>query len=198
MAERTSPARLATLIALPVALLAGIASFWFLGGFRGDQPAPPRPQSTAPVQMPARALPPPQAAACGELVNRLPGVLRDRPRRPVTAGPGQNAAYGDPPITLACGVPPISLPPTAEVWLLSGVCWYSQPGGGGTRWTTVDRVTPVQVTVPSAYQAPGQWVIEFSPPIAATIPRSETVPAGCDLTQSSPRTSSPGTSSPGA
>jgi hypothetical protein len=179
MADGITPARLATLIAVPVALLVGLASFWLLGGFRDDKPPPPRPQSTAPVQMPARALAPPQAAVCHELVNRLPGALRDRPRRPVTAGPDQNAAYGDPPITLECGVPPISLPPTAEVWLLSGVCWYSQPGDGGTRWTTVDRDTPVRVSVPGSYETPGQWVIEFSPPIAATIPRSSTVPAGC-------------------
>jgi hypothetical protein len=105
--------------------------------------------------------------------------LRDRPRRPVTAGPDQNAAYGDPPITLACGVPPISLPQTADVYALSGVCWYSQPGDGGTMWTTVDRETPVRVTVPGAYHSPGQWVIEFSAPISAALPRAATVPAGC-------------------
>jgi hypothetical protein len=179
MAHGTTAARLATLIALPVALVVGIASFWLLGGFRTNQPARPRPQSTAPVQMSARPLDPPQAAACRELLAHLPGALRDRPRRPVTAGPEQNAAYGDPPITLACGVPPITVPPTADVYALSGVCWYSQPGDGGTAWTTVDRATPVRVTVPSAYGAPGQWVIEFSGPVAATLPRAATVPAGC-------------------
>jgi hypothetical protein len=179
MAEGSTAARLATLIALPVALVVGIASFWLLGGFRTNQPARPHPQSTAPVQMSAPPLSPPQAAACRELLVRLPGALRDRPRRPVTAGPEQNAAYGDPPITLACGVPPISLPPTADVYALSGVCWYSQPGNGGTVWTTVDRDTPVRVTVPAAYHSPGQWVIEFSAPIAATLPRAANVPAGC-------------------
>jgi hypothetical protein len=179
MAEGTTAARLATLIALPVALVVGIASFWLLGGFHTNRPAQPRPQSTAPVPMPARPLAPPQAAACRDLLAHLPGALRDRPRRPVTAGPDQNAAYGDPPITLACGVPPISLPQTADVYALSGVCWYSQPGDGGTMWTTVDRETPVRVTVPSAYHSPGQWVIEFSAPISAVLPRAATVPAGC-------------------
>jgi hypothetical protein len=171
--------RLATLVALPVALIVGIASFWLLGGFKTDQPARPRPQSTTPVQTSAAPLDARQAAACRELLARLPGALRDRPRRPVTAGPGQNAAYGDPAITLACGVPPISLPPTADVYVLSGVCWYSQPGGGGTMWTTVDRDTPVRVTVPGSYESPGQWVIEFSEPVTAALPRAANAPAGC-------------------
>jgi hypothetical protein len=120
-----------------------------------------------------------QAAACRDLLAHLPGALDDRPRRPVTAGADQNAAYGDPPITLACGVPPVSLPAGAQVYGLSGVCWYSQPSGDATVWTTVDRETPVRVTVPDAYPAPGQWVIEFSAPVTATLPRAANVPAGC-------------------
>ncbi|MGC9666291.1 DUF3515 domain-containing protein [Planosporangium sp. 12N6] len=174
-----SPARLATLIALPVAVIVGIVFFWLLGGFRGDQAERPGPQSTAPVSMAAPPLDARQAAACRDLTTHLPDALRDRPRRPVTAGDGQNAAYGDPAITLACGVPPVSLPPGAEVYGLSGVCWYSQSDGGATRWTTVDRDTSVQVTVPRSYSAPGQWVIEFSGPITATLPRSANTPAGC-------------------
>jgi hypothetical protein len=180
MAEGTTSARrLATLVALPIALIVGIATFWVLGGFTTDRPARPRPQSTAPVQMAASPLDARQAAACRVLMSHLPGALRDRPRRPVTAGPDQNAAYGDPAITLTCGVPPVSLPAGADVYGLSGVCWYSQPDGGGTAWTTVDRETPVRVTVPGAYHSPGQWVIEFSAPVTAALPRAANVPAGC-------------------
>ncbi|GII20699.1 DUF3515 domain-containing protein [Planosporangium mesophilum] len=179
MAPRTTPARLATLVALPVAVLVGLIAFWSLGGFKSDRSERPRPQSTAPVPMTATSLAPADAAACRELLNRLPGALRDRPRRPVTAGPEQNAAYGDPPITLSCGAPPVSPPAGADVYLLSGVCWYSQSGGGSTVWTTVDRQTPVRVTVPDAYRPPGQWVIEFSGPITTTLPRAANVPAGC-------------------
>ncbi|NJC68154.1 DUF3515 domain-containing protein [Planosporangium thailandense] len=178
-AGTTSPARLATLIALPIAVIVGIASFWLLGGFRGTGSTRPRPQSTAPVAMSAPSLAPAQATACRGLVTRLPGALRDRPRRPVTAGTDQNAAYGDPPITLACGVPPASVPQTADVYVLSGVCWYPQPGNGGTVWTTADREPAVRVTVPASYSAPGQWVIEFSGPVAATLSRTATAPAGC-------------------
>jgi hypothetical protein len=171
-------ARVATFVALPIALIVGAVSFWLLGGFGGSEPKP-RPQSTAPVPMAAPPLDAPSATACRTLLTHLPDALRDRHRRPVTAGADQNVAYGDPAITLACGVPPVTLPTGADVYLLSGVCWYSQPEGGGTAWTTVDRTVAVRVTVPRSYSAPGQWVIEFSDPVAAALPRATTVPAGC-------------------
>jgi hypothetical protein len=180
MTDSTAAARTATLVALPVALIVGLASVWWLGGF-GDagRSTRARPQSTAPVSMPAPPLDQRPAAACRELLSRLPAALRDRPRRPVTAGAGQNAAYGDPAIAMSCGGPALTLPVGAFVYPLSGVCWYSQPGDGATVWTTVDRDTPVRVTVPSSYESPGQWVIEFSAPVSAVLPRGQTVPDGC-------------------
>lgn len=179
MSDRTVAARVATFVALPIAVIVGVVSFWLLGGFGGGEPAKPRPQSTAPVPMAAPPLDEVRATACRNLLTHLPDALRDRPRRPVTAGAEQNAAYGDPAITMACGVPPVMLPTGADVYLLSGVCWYSQPEGAGTAWTTVDRAVPVRVTVPGSYHAPGQWVIEFSGPVAAALPPAATVPAGC-------------------
>jgi hypothetical protein len=171
-------ARVATFVALPIALIVGAVSFWLLSGSGGGK-ARPHPQSTAPVSMAAPPLDEKSASACRTLRTHLPDALRDRHRRPVTAGTDQNAAYGDPAITLACGVPPVTLPTGADVYLLSGVCWYSQPNGGDTAWITVDRDVPVRVTVPGSYQTPGQWVIEFSGPVAAALPRSATVPTGC-------------------
>jgi hypothetical protein len=185
MSDSAGAARVATFVAVPVALIVAVVSFWALGGFRADatgsgtRAATPHATSTAPVAMAAPSLDPTRAAACRSLIDGLPKALRDKPRRPVTAGAGQNVAYGDPAITVACGGPAVTLPATAEVYGLSGVCWYSQPGGDGTIWTTVDRDTPVRVTVPASYDSPGQWVIEFSAPVAAALPRAANVPAGC-------------------
>jgi hypothetical protein len=181
MTDRTIAARVATFAALPIAIIVGIATFWWLGGLGKAGTTPPRAQSTAPVAMPAVALGEPQATACRDLFGRLPATLRDRPRRPVTEGPQQNAAYGDPAITMTCGAPAVRIPATADVYLLSGVCWYSQTNGNGTVWTTVDRDTPVGVRVPDSYRAPGQWVIEFSAPVASALPRSADLPAGCSV-----------------
>jgi Protein of unknown function (DUF3515) len=173
-------ARVAALAALPVAVLVGIVTFWWLGNLGADgAPEPGRPRSTAPVTMPAAALADPAATTCRDLVGKLPAALRTEPRRPVTAGADQNAAYGDPAITLACGAPAPSIPAGAEVFVLSGVCWLSTPTGDGTAWITVDRATPVRVTVPKSYDAPGQWVIEFSAPITAAVPAAARFPSGC-------------------
>ena len=173
-------ARVATFVALPVAVVVGLVTFWWLRGLGTAAPARPRPQATTPVKTAAAPLDAKATAACRDLVAKLPpDAVRDRPRRPVTAGPGQNAAYGDPAITLACGAAPVTLPVGAEVFVLSGVCWYPASDGAASVWTTVDRDTPVRVSVPKSYDTPGQWVIEFSAPITATLPRSAAAPSGC-------------------
>ncbi|HET6211432.1 MAG TPA: DUF3515 family protein [Micromonosporaceae bacterium] len=163
--------RIATLAAIPVALLVGLAVFAAQGGFARED--------TGPVTMAAPALGPRAAALCRALLAELPGSLRDRKRRPVTAGAEQNAAYGDPPITLGCAAGPApSIAPETMVYGLSGVCWVAQLNSRGSVWTTVDREVPVTVTVPEAYSEPGQWVIEFSGPLVAAIP-SISAPPGC-------------------
>jgi hypothetical protein len=175
---------LAAGVALPVALVAGFIAYRVLSG-PGAHPggsASPAPQSTGPVAMAAPPLAEHPATVCRTLLSRLPAALRDRPRRPVTAGPAQNAAYGDPAITLVCGGTRPSVDPTALVYPLSGVCWYAVTGPAAAAWTTVDREVPVTVTVPNGYTAPGQWVIEFSPAVATTVPATADRPAGCAQT----------------
>jgi hypothetical protein len=178
-----SAARTATLVAIPVALLAGLLSFWALGGFNRDEPSPaplpPTVVATGPVSMPAPSLAPEVAEICRSLVTALPGALRDAGRRPVTAGLAQNAAYGDPPVTLACGTPPASLPPDGFVIGLSGVCWYMRPDSDRTVWTTVDRVVPVTVTVPGGQEGSSQSVIPFSAAIRGANPPIDDPPTGC-------------------
>lgn len=176
-----SAARWATIVAVPVALLAAAAAVFLTA--RGDpSPSPsatPRVQSSAPAPMPARALNTRQATVCRALLSQLPRAIRELNQRPVTAGPEQNAAYGDPAITLACGTTLPSFAPTDKVYGLDAVCWHQVPGAGATVWTTVDREVPVTVTVPTVYDQPGQWVIEFATPVAATVPSVPKVPYGC-------------------
>lgn len=184
-----SPARTATIVAVPIALLVGVLVFWLLGGIgEGTGPAAPGDattsaspgqRATGPVGLPTRSLPATTAATCRTLVSRLPEALRELHRRPVSAGPEQNAAYGDPALTVECGADPVTFEPTALVYPLSGVCWYAEERPDVTVWTTVDREVPVRVTVPRQYAPPGQWVIEFSEPVGRTVPVAEGGPAGC-------------------
>ena len=104
-----SAALWATAIALPVAILAGFLIFWQLtpadGPAAAPATAPPSTTPTTPVQMAAPALSARTAQVCLAVTSQLPNTLRDLPARKVSAGPEQNAAYGEPPITVACGVP---------------------------------------------------------------------------------------------
>ncbi|HEV7707554.1 MAG TPA: DUF3515 family protein [Asanoa sp.] len=175
-------ALIATAVALPLALIVVLLSFWrFSPDDPKAAPATPSPaaQATTPVPMAAPALSPRAATLCRALLSQLPQTIRDRAQRPVTAGTEQNAAYGDPAITLACGIPAPTFPPTDLVNLLDKVCWHSADTAGGTVLTTVDREVPIQVTVPKSYEAAGQWAIVFSNPVIETVPKMATPPAGC-------------------
>jgi hypothetical protein len=177
---------LAAVIALPAALVAGLVAYRVLGASQ-PHPAPSAsptpqssaPQSSAPVAMPAPPLAERPATVCRALLSRLPAALRDRQRRPVTSGPEQNAAYGDPAITLACGGPAASVDPTGTVYPFGGVCWYAVAGPTASTWTTVDREVPVTVTVPNSYSGQGQWAFEFSTAIGIAVPPGGTPPSGC-------------------
>jgi hypothetical protein len=132
------------------------------------------------------------AAVCPAVLDRMPVTVRDLPRRAVTAGPRQNAAYGEPAITLQCGVAqpamcpsleqtrPGCVPLDTELLTMDRVCWYARPGSAANTFTTMNREVAVQVSVPAAYEEAAQWVNEFAGAlIAADGDRTSGVPSGC-------------------
>lgn len=162
------------MIALPVALLAGILAYRVLDRGGGDRAAPARPPATSPVEMPARPLADRPAAVCRALFARLPATLGALARRPVTAGPEQNAAYGDPAVTIACGAPGPSAPAGAQYLAVNGVCWYADVAVENAVWSLVGREVPVVVTIPARYT--GQDLVDLAEPIRAAVP-----PAGAPV-----------------
>jgi hypothetical protein len=181
-----SAARLAALIAVPVALLVGAGTFALLNDDAEPAATPPSPTATAtapgpvptePVEMAAPVLTEREEVVCRALASQLPAEVDGLVQRPVTAGPEQNAAYGEPPITVACGPPPAAYEPTDQLYPWKGVCWHpaEEPDGGGTVWTTLGREVPVRVRVPAGYEAPFQHVLEFSETVAATVRTSDRV-----------------------
>ncbi|SBT53087.1 DUF3515 family protein [Micromonospora auratinigra] len=190
----------ATLIAVPVTV--AVAGFTFAKLSPAEPAAAPgpsasaaRPQSTAPVALPAPALAQRPAVVCRALTSQLPDSVRELRQRPVTAGPEQNAAYGDPALTVACGVDaPVKACPspaaggtlpagcfldTDEVWAVNKVCWHPSEEGDVTVLTAVDREVPIQVRVPRAYAQPLQWVAPISDAIVAAVPSAKSAPSGC-------------------
>ncbi|MFC0530153.1 DUF3515 family protein [Phytohabitans kaempferiae] len=174
----------ATVVAVPLTLVMAVVAILVT---RPDEPSAaaepsptaPRPQSTSPVEMAAPALSERAAIVCRALLARLPASVRELAQRPVTEGAEQNAAYGDPAITVSCGVPMPEIPLTDLVYPLSRVCWHSADLPYATEWTTVDREVPVRVTVPRQYDQPGQWTIAFSDTVVATVPSLKEIPSGC-------------------
>lgn len=176
---RRSAALTATLVAVPVALAVLLISAFAFGGFGQEPPA------TGPVTMTERELSPEVAGLCQAVIADLPDAVAEHARRPVSAGAEQNAAYGDPAITLECGTAQPTVGLTDDVFNLvspgstAGVCWYPVAGDNATIWTTADREVAVTVTVPGPREAAAQLVVPFSTPVGANLPLRDSFPTGC-------------------
>ena len=106
-----------------------------------------------------------QSTACADLA--LPDTVAGAGRRPSSGGDA-TAAWGEPPITLRCGVArPAGLTPTAQLVGVNGIGWLPIEGSGGSGFVAVDwpsqqAPTYVEVLVPAAY-APGEVLADISP-----------------------------------
>jgi hypothetical protein len=157
--DRRSAARLATLVAVPVTLvLLAVAVLAERHG--GTGAAPVAPASSTPASAgalpPVKVPPPPalsaaQQRACQDLISALPTDLGALPGRPVDSPSPYVAAWGEPAVTLRCGVPrPPSFIATADVQQIDGVSWFAERRGSTTAWVVVDRPVYVEVLAPAA------------------------------------------------
>jgi hypothetical protein len=186
----------AAVVAIPVAVIVGALLFLAVKPDPAASPkaAPSTPQAvpSTPVAMAAPELPARAAQVCLAVTSQLPTAVRNLPARKVTAGPEQNAAYGEPPLTVACGVPqpqmcPLSgtaptgcVPLDADLLIMDRVCWYGRTDPSGAVFTTMDREVAVRVTVPAGLENPAQWANEFSDTMVKAVKsRTEGVPSGC-------------------
>jgi len=159
--DRRSAARLATLVAVPVTVvLLAVAVLAERHGGSGAEPVAPA--SSAPATAKAskalpsvKVAPPPalsaaQQRACQDLISALPTDLGDLPARPVDSSSPYVAAWGEPAVTLRCGVRrPPSFIATADVQQINGVTWFPERRGATTAWVVVDRPVYVEVLVPA-------------------------------------------------
>ena len=95
---------------------------------------------------------------CANVVVGLPETLQGQGKRAVKGHPG-SLAYGDPPVTVVCGVPrPAGLDSATNLTAVNGVTWtttvdtdttaYGLPGRN-VLWVAVDREVYVAVAVPT-------------------------------------------------
>ncbi|MDI6097687.1 DUF3515 domain-containing protein [Actinoplanes sp. NEAU-A12] len=185
----------ATAVAVPVTLIVGAVAFLTIKPDNSDKTEKAAgPVPSTPVVMEAPPLDERAAQVCLAVTSQLPAKIRDLPGRKVSSGPEQNAAYGEPPVTVQCGVAapvmcevpgdttPGCVPLETELLIMNNVCWYGAPGDGAATITTMDREVPVRVTVPASYENPAQWANEFSDTIVKTVKSKAagTMPSGCE------------------
>jgi hypothetical protein len=117
--------------------------------------------------------PTPQANArtiCRDLISHTPDVVDGQKRREIAHPSPYTAAWGDPAITLSCGVPkPEALNAASECFEVNGVGWFSEKQADGYRFTTIGRKVYAQVMVPKKY-VPSDPLVDLSKAISDQLP----------------------------
>lgn len=129
------------------------------GCARPVEVAPPAPTGSA-------------AAACERFTEALPDILSTvGARREVTPATPWTAAYGDPPVSVRCGVPtPETLSATSQLVVVDGVDWFPEQLTGGWMMTSTGLVANVEITVPTEAGPAPSVAADLSPTIKATLP----------------------------
>ncbi len=124
------------------------------------------------------------AAACTALTAGLPTELLGLERRATDPESPFTAAWGEPAVTLRCGVAqPGQLTPTSELVSVGGpggptVDWLPTELTQGFRFTTTGRVAYVEVDVPRDYAPEVNALIALADPVAAAVPTVDDVSEG--------------------
>ena len=106
---------------------------------------------------------------------RLPQTVVGVTSRTTDPPSALTAAWGDPAITLRCGVPrPAGLQPTSQLISIDDVDWFAEELTAGYRFTTVGRAAYVEVTVPDDYKPEAAPVTELSAVVADSVPTEPT------------------------
>jgi Protein of unknown function (DUF3515) len=116
---------------------------------------------------------PPVSARCAALARGLPARLDGQARRAVSPASPLTAAWGNPPITLRCGVaPPAPLNPASELVVVNNISWFPEPAGGASpsRFTEVGREAYVEVSVPAPDAPAGPVLVAVSNAIIPVVP----------------------------
>ncbi len=147
-------------------------------------------------------------AQCAALTKAVPQTVDNESRRSTKPSSPLTAAWGDPAITLRCGVPEPQIlrpgsktyDPTADEAYLNGIAWLIEKTGGGYRFTAAQRAVYIEVDVPSAYTPETSPLIDLSASVLKAVPRNDGHP-GDDIaplpSQVATPTVTPGTPSTG-
>ena len=122
--------------------------------------------------LPDLTQPSPAASVAGECVEVMASLPRQVMGQDRTLVDGFIATWGDPRISLRCGVePPANLTRTSHCDELNGVGWFSEEPGeaikGAWRFTTLGRSGFIEVVVPEEYEPAGDVLIDLTDSVGA-------------------------------
>lgn len=114
----------------------------------------------------------PTTQACAGFTLALPSSLSTAgQRRDVRPDSELTAAYGDPPVTIRCGVTmPAALTATSTLVTVDGIDWFPEQLSAGWRMTTTGRVANVEIAVPDSLGPAPSVAADLTPVIESTIP----------------------------
>lgn len=103
------------------------------------------------------------AASCAAVMPALPRRVAGLDRSASTA---HTASWGDPAITLRCGVPrPEGLTSTSRCDEVDAVGWYTEEFTQAWRFTTIGRVGYIEVTVPAVHSPAADALVDLAPAV---------------------------------
>lgn len=126
----------------------------------------------APVPVPAPDPDAEERALCTTVMESLPDTVLEQSRRD-TESPDLTAAWGDPPISIRCGVDkPKALGPAAQCFEVNHVGWFAEEGVGGTVFTTIGRPVYIEVGVPAEYAPEANALVDLAAAVS-TVPAEQ-------------------------
>ena len=107
-------------------------------------------------------------------MSELPRTVADQPERDTDPESPLTAAWGDPAITVRCGVPdPAALTPISQLITVNDVDWFPEELSSSYVFTSYERETNVEVTVPDDYAPEIGPVTELSDVVADTVAKTK-------------------------
>lgn len=111
-------------------------------------------------------LPTPDAATstlCNQLIDGLPNQVVSQDQRQVADDKKLTAAWGNPAITLRCGVGrPSGFTPESSIIAINGVDWFAEQLTAGWRFTSTNTNMYIEVNVPGKYSPEANVLTDLS------------------------------------
>lgn len=125
---------------------------------------------------------------CAALNKALPQTVDNESRRRTNPDSPLTAAWGNPPITLRCGVPEPDVlrpgsktyNPSADEAYVDGVAWLIEKANDGYRFTAAQRAVYIELDVPSAYNPETNGLVDLASAVIKAVPR-DTGGSGMDV-----------------